>query len=48
MATGSLNQRPLPLRPAGAPVPRPTAGVLPRPSVPGARPSQPMPLSLEA
>ncbi len=48
MVTGSPNQRPLPLRPAGAPVPRPITGVLPRPMVPGARPSLTMPLSLEA
>jgi len=40
-------QRPLPLRPAGAPVPRPRDGVLPRAKAPGFRPSQPAPLAEE-
>ena len=40
-------QRPLPLRPAGAPAPRPVQGVLPRPAAPGFRPSGPVPLNPE-
>lgn len=44
----SLLQRPLPLRPAGAPAPRPTGSVLPRPASPGYKPSAPVPLTSEA